>query len=97
MMTFSVLFFIRSFNSFGAWCSGETDTDQWFQIDLLVTTNVSAVASQGLEVMGNGGHWVTQYSLNFSCDGVRWFSHWFQGRSTVSSSKLYVQPFHRII
>lgn len=72
-----------SFNSFGAWCSGETDTDQWFQIDLLVTTNVSAVASQGLEVMGNGGHWVTQYSLNFSCDGVRWFSHWFQGRSMV--------------
>jgi len=72
-----------SSSSFGAWCAGDIDTDQWLQIDLLTTTNVSAVASQGVEIMGDGGHWVTQYSLNYSCDGVKWFQHRFQGADVV--------------
>ncbi|XP_029195147.2 coagulation factor VIII-like [Acropora millepora] len=69
--------------SLGAWCSKEIDTDQWFQIDLLRTTNVTAIASQGLEIMGDDGYWVTQYSLNYSCDGVRWFPHWHEGTSMI--------------
>ena len=44
--------------SLGAWCSDDTDADKWSQIDLLTTTNVSAVASQGFGY--GGGHWVTQ-------------------------------------
>lgn len=75
---------IRSFSSLGgslgAWCSDDTDGDQWFQIDLLTTMNVSAVASQGF---GYGGNWVTQYSLNYSCDGVRWFRYTLQGGHEV--------------
>lgn len=74
----------RSPTSFGAWCSVDGDTDPWFHIDLLTTTNVSAVASQGVEIMGDGGHWVTQYSLNYSCDGVKWFPYMFQGGTVVS-------------
>ena len=50
----------RSLKSLGAWCSEEDDINQWFEIDLLTTTNVSAVASQGVEIKGDGGHWVTQ-------------------------------------
>lgn len=69
-------------DSLGAWCSGDTDADQWFQIDLLTTMNVSAVASQGF---GFGGHWVTKYSLNYSCDGVRWFRYTLQGGHGVSN------------
>ena len=60
--------------------------DQWFQIDLLKTTNVSAVASQGDILDGN---WVTEYSLNYSCDGVKWFSYTFQGVPVVSYIKIY--------
>ncbi|XP_078367825.1 venom prothrombin activator pseutarin-C non-catalytic subunit-like [Oculina patagonica] len=65
-----------SSSSLGAWCAEAIDMDQWFQIDLLKTTNVSAIASQGDILDGN---WVTEYSLNYSCDGVKWFSHTFQG------------------
>ena len=76
----------RSFSSLGgslgAWCSDDTDDDQWFQIDLLTTMNVSAVATQGF---GYGGNWVTQYSLNYSCDGVRWFPYTLQGGHEVSN------------
>lgn len=71
----------RSSSSFGAWCAEAIDMDQWFQVDLLQTTNVSAVASQGDILDGN---WVTEYSLNYSCDGVRWFSYDFQGVPVVS-------------
>ncbi|CAH3198006.1 unnamed protein product, partial [Porites evermanni] len=73
--------------SLGAWCSDDTDDDQWFQIDLLTTMNVSAVASQGFgsQGFGYGDHWVTQYSLNYSCDGVRWFRYTLQGGHEVSN------------
>ena len=52
---------------------------------------MSAVASQGVEIMGDGGHWVTQYSLNYSCDGVKWFQHRFQGANVVSYDVQYLQ------
>lgn len=73
--------------SLGAWCSDDTDDDQWFQIDLLTTMNVSAVASQGFgsQGFGYGDHWVTQYSLNYSCDGVKWFRYTLQGGHEVSN------------
>ena len=88
--SFDIFFsdFFRRLTSLGAWCSKEIDTDQWFQIDLLRTTNVTAIASQGLEIMGDDGYWVTEYSLNYSCDGVRWFPHWHEGTSMVSYVKL---------
>ena len=76
----------RSSTSFGAWCAEAIDMDQWFQVDLLQTTNVSAVASQGDILDGN---WVTEYSLNYSCDGVRWFSYNFQGVPVVSCIPVY--------
>lgn len=55
--------------------------EQWFQVDLLKTTNVTAVASQGDILDGN---WVTEYALNYSCDGVKWFSYTYQGALVVS-------------
>ena len=55
--------------------------EQWFQVDLLKTTNVSAVATQGDILDGN---WVTEYALNYSCDGAKWFSYTHQGALVVS-------------
>lgn len=63
---------------------------------------MTAIASQGLEIMGDDGYWVTQYSLNYSCDGVRWFPHWHEGTSMVSYVKLFTFPmtgyfvYHRV-
>lgn len=65
-------------NSFGAWCAEDVDLDQWFQIDLQRTTNVSAVASQGIDII-MAGYWVASYSLNYSCDGIKWHSYAIQG------------------
>ena len=50
---------------------------------------MTAIASQGLEIMGDDGYWVTQYSLNYSCDAVRWFPHWHEGTSMVSYVTLF--------
>ena len=55
--------------------------EQWFQVDLLKTTNVSAVATQGDILDGN---WVTEYAVNYSCDGAKWFSYTRQGAPVVS-------------
>jgi len=54
---------------------------QWFQVDLLNTTKVSAVATQGDILDGN---WVTEYALNYSCDGAKWFSYTNKGALVVS-------------
>lgn len=72
---------IRSSDSFGAWCADLLDMEQWLQVDLLKTTNVSAVATQGDILDGN---WVTEYAVNYSCDGVKWFSYTHQGAPVVS-------------
>ena len=63
------------------------DLDQWFQIDLQRTTNVSAVASQGIDII-MAGYWVASYSLNYSCDGIKWHSYAMQGVPVVSNNKL---------
>ncbi|XP_032218392.2 venom prothrombin activator omicarin-C non-catalytic subunit isoform X2 [Nematostella vectensis] len=57
-------------NTFGAWCADITDTNQYLQIDLLTTVNLSAVASQGFDFAG--GQWVSRYTLSYSCDGRTW-------------------------
>ncbi|PFX23031.1 coagulation factor V-like [Stylophora pistillata] len=69
-------------SSFGAWCAEDVDLDQWFQIDLLRTTNVSAVASQGIDII-MAGYWVASYSLNYSCDGIKWHSYAIQGAPVI--------------
>lgn len=69
-----------SSDSFGAWCADLLDMEQWLQVDLLKTTNVSAVATQGDILDGN---WVTEYAVNYSCDGVKWFSYTHQGAPVI--------------
>ena len=53
---------------YGAWSARSNDIHQWLQVDLLNTTRVSGVATQGR----NGcpcAQWVTKYKLQYSEDG----------------------------
>ena len=53
---------------YGAWSARSNDIHQWLQVDLLNTTRVSGVATQGR----NGcscNQWVTKYKLQYSEDG----------------------------
>ena len=53
---------------YGAWSAKLIDIHQWLQVDLLNTTRVSGVATQGR----NGcscNFWVTKYKLQYSEDG----------------------------
>ena len=53
---------------YGAWSAKFDDIHQWLQVDLLNTTRVSGVATQGR----NGcpcDQWVTKYKLQYSEDG----------------------------
>ena len=53
---------------YGAWSARSNDIHQWLQVDLLNTTRVSGIATQGR----NGrscSQWVTKYKLKYSEDG----------------------------
>ena len=62
------LHFVQTVHRTGAWSARSNDINQWLQVDLLNTTRVSGVASQGR----NGcpcDQWVTKYKLQYSEDG----------------------------
>ncbi len=54
-----------------AWRAGEDNSEQYLQIDLGISHNITHVATQGSHVM-NGSCWVTQYNLSYSLDGSSW-------------------------
>ncbi|EDO30106.1 predicted protein, partial [Nematostella vectensis] len=57
--------------SFGCWSAARNEVDQYLQIDLLVKTLITAVATQG-RPGASWGQWVTSYSLRYSQDGLNW-------------------------
>ena len=62
------LHFVQTVPRIGAWSAGSNNLNQWLQVDLLNTTRVSGVASQGR----NGcpcDQWVTKYKLQYREDG----------------------------
>ena len=69
---------------YGAWSARSNDIHQWLQVDLLNTTRVSGVATQGR----NGccsNQWVTKYKLKYS-EGGQAFK--FYRRSEDNSDKV---------
>ena len=74
----------------GAWESLVADVNQWLQVDLgIQKTNVTLVATQGR----NGfGHWVKEYSLQYSNNGVNFTYYVEQGQSVKK-----VKPFKRTV
>ena len=62
------LHFVQTVHRTGAWSARSNNLNQWLQVDLLNTTRVSGVATQGR----NGcpcDQWVTKYKLQYSEDG----------------------------
>lgn len=50
----------------GGWLSQYLDTAQWFQVDLLKTTRVTGIATQG---RSRFNHCITKYKLQYGDDG----------------------------
>jgi len=50
----------------GSWSAGLNDMNQWLQVDLLQTTEVTRIATQGRNKVHQ---WVTKYKLQYSEDG----------------------------
>ena len=76
------LHFVKT--DYGAWSARSNDIHQWLQVDLLNTTRVSGVATQGR----NGcscNQWVTKYKLKYS-EGGKAFK--FYRRSGDNSDKV---------
>ena len=49
----------------GSWSAGTSDMNQWLQVDLLQTTEVTCIATQGRNKVQQ---WVTKYKLQYSED-----------------------------
>ena len=65
----------------GAWSSLTSDFNQWLQVDLGKITPVTHVATQGRNSY-SPVQMVTKYKVQFSDDGVSFFSHKRQGESS---------------
>ena len=75
--------------SLGGWCAEDSDKDPFLQVDLVNTTIVTAVATQGLP--GNG-NLALRFKLNYSCDGKVWFEYQ-QGQVTVPDFRASMKFF----
>jgi len=66
-----------------AWCAKESDSDQYLEIDLIYTSRVTQVATQGMfdpPQVVNGSNitsWVKEYSLEYSSDGDTYNGYYF--------------------
>ena len=78
---------IQSFLS-GAWTASRNDVDQWIQVDLASYTKVTGVATQGRSF---GNDWVTKYKLQYSNNGVRFYSYKAPGQR---SAKVLITTTH---
>lgn len=54
-----------------AWRAGEDNSQQYLQIDLGTSHNITQVATQGSQVT-NDSCWVTRYNFSYSLDGSSW-------------------------
>ena len=70
----------------GAWRSLVADVNQWLQVDLgMQKTNVTLVATQGR----NGvSHWITEYILQYSNNGVN-FTYYIEQGQSAKKVKLF--------
>jgi len=93
-----------------AWCAAESDSDQYLQIDLIFTSRVTHIATQGMNdppqnVNGsNVTAWVKDYTLQYSSDGETYNGYYFdkdlkifdgnKDGSTISCCEL---PYHLVV
>lgn len=60
----------------GAWCARETNTSQYFQVDLIEIHKISNIMLQGkYSGPAEGQGWVTKFAVTYSYDGIVWSQH----------------------
>ena len=63
----------------GGWSTGQNNANQWIQVDLLIKTKITAIATQGRNAYGQ---WVKKYRLQYSDDGVNFSFYKLPGQSS---------------
>lgn len=60
----------------GAWCARDSNTTQYFQVDLREVHKVTNIVLQGkYSRLSEEQGWVTKFSITHSLDGVVWKQH----------------------
>ena len=74
----------------GGWVAATNDGNQWLQVDLgSQHTKVTRVATQG---RSDYAHWVTNYTLQYSNNGVNFHNYSQQGKNIEKVLNLYACP-----
>ena len=63
----------------GGWSSRTNDVNQWIQVDLSSYTKLTSIATQGRNRVQQ---WVTRYKLEYSDDGVTFYSYKIPGQGS---------------
>jgi len=74
----------------GGWSAGSNDVNQWIQVALGNSTELTGIATQGRN--GNN-QWVTKYQLQYSDDGVNFDHYQAPGQSSPKVLKPYLVRF----
>ena len=56
----------------GSWCAGQTQLDEYLQLDFGTKMMLTGISSQGHH---NNDEYVTVYRLDYSIDGTTWFTY----------------------
>lgn len=70
----------------GGWASLLKDNNQWLQVDLLRTTRVTGIATQGKNA---SQQWITEYKLEYGEDGQT-FTFYIQNGDKSDTVRLYI-------
>lgn len=77
--TYGRLNFQKSSKVTRSWVAATNDVHQWLQVDLgKQHTTVTLLATQGAE-----SHWVTEYKLQYSDDGIKFQYYIEQGQNVT--------------
>ena len=73
---------LRNVGGRGAWAARHNNAFQWFQMRLLESTRITAVATQGRY---ETNQWVKSYELAYSHNGVKFIFYKSRGKVKVRS------------
>ena len=67
------------------WIADDKDKHPWMQVNLHTTTNITAIATQGV-VYKNKQYFIKSYYLSHGDDGNKWVNYTIQGMTKVHVS-----------
>ena len=77
----------------GSWCARETNTSQYFQVDLIEIHKISNILLRGkYSGSAEGQGWVSKFAVTYSNDGIVWSHHVKDGLSVCVLDGLCNKP-----